>query len=95
MVIKGDRVLLLEYNEEAIVYEPKTKLAPLRVFYKDTIIKVEEKRVMFLLSAKELYPEDYNFDLIFKDFKKMKEEHDIIRGSKKVLKKIRKKMRES
>lgn len=92
-LVKGDRVLLLEYNEEAIVYEPKTKLFPLQVFYKGEIICVEERRVKLLLSAKELYPEDYDFDLIFKGFRKMKEEHDIERGSKKALKKIQKEMR--
>ena len=90
---KGDRVMLLEYHEEAIVYAPKTLYEPLKVFFKEEIIEVDTKRVKLLITAKELYPEDYNFDLIFKGFKAMKQEKDIARGSKKALKKIQKSMR--
>ncbi len=93
VLVPGDKVLLLEHNIEALVYEPKTKLAPLRVFYNNQIVEVEEKRVRLLLSAKELYPEGYNLDLIFQGFQKLKEEHDITRGSKKALKKIQKEMK--
>ncbi len=86
---KGDKVLLLEYNEEAIVYTPKTLYDPLVVYYKDAMHRVDERRVKLLLRASDLYPADYDLDALFIDFKTRKRAHDIERGSKKALKKIR------
>ncbi|MHC1748236.1 MAG: endonuclease MutS2 [Cellulosilyticaceae bacterium] len=87
---KGDRVLLLEYQEEGIVYKPKDEYENLVVFYHNQFIEVEEKRVKLTIRAKDLYPADYDVDSLFISFKKRKLEHDIERGSKKALKKIMK-----
>lgn len=86
----GDKVILLDNNESAIVYKELDELNNLTVFYKKEFIKVNYKRVKLELTASELYPEGYDLNQIFISYKERKLEHDIIRGSKKTLKKVRK-----
>ncbi|WP_133015986.1 endonuclease MutS2 [Clostridium cuniculi] len=86
----GDKVVLLDNNESAIVYKELDELNNLTVFYKKEFIKVNYKRVKLELTASELYPEGYDLNQIFISYKERKIEHDIIRGSKKALKKVRK-----
>lgn len=86
----GDKVILLDNNESAIVYKELDELNNLTVFYKKEFIKVNYKRVKLELVASELYPEGYDLNQIFISYKERKLEHDIIRGSKKALKKVRK-----
>lgn len=86
----GDKVILLDNNESAIVYKELDELNNLTVFYKKEFIKVNYKRVKLELTASELYPEEYDLNQIFISYKERKFEHDIIRGSKKALKKVRK-----
>ena len=86
----GDKVILLDSNESAIVYKELDELNNLTVFYKKEFIKVNYKRVKLELTASELYPEGYDLNQIFISYKEGKLEHDIIRGSKKALKKVRK-----
>ena len=86
----GDKVILLDNNESAIVYKELDELNNLTVFYKKEFIKVNYKRVKLELTASELYPEGYDLNQIFISYKERKFEHDIIRGSKKALKKVRK-----
>ena len=86
----GDKVILLDNNESAIVYKGLDELNNLTVFYKKEFIKVNYKRVKLELTASELYPEGYDLNQIFISYKERKFEHDIIRGSKKALKKVRK-----
>ncbi|MDU2489877.1 MAG: endonuclease MutS2 [Clostridium celatum] len=86
----GDKVILLDNNESAIVYKELDELNNLTVFYKKEFIKVNYRRVKLELTASELYPEGYDLDQIFISYKERKLDHDIIRGSKKALKKVRK-----
>lgn len=86
----GDKVILLDNNESAIVYKGLDELNNLTVFYNKEFIKVNYKRVKLELTASELYPEGYDLNQIFISYKERKFEHDIIRGSKKALKKVRK-----
>lgn len=86
----GDRVILLDKNESAIVYKEINELNNLVVLYKNNFIEVNYKRVKLDLKASELYPEGYDLNQLFTSYKERKLEHDISRGSKKVLKKIRK-----
>lgn len=86
----GDRVILLDKNESAIVYKEINELNNLVVFYKNDFIEVNYKRVKLDLKASELYPEGYDLNQLFVSYKERKLEHDINRGSKKALKKIRK-----
>ena len=86
----GDKVILLDNNESAIVYKELDELNNLTVFYKKEFIKVNYRRVKLELTASELYPEGYDLNQIFISYKERKLDHDIIRGSKKALKKVRK-----
>ena len=86
----GDKVILLDNNESDIVYKELDELNNLTVFYKKEFIKVNYRRVKLELTASELYPEGYDLNQIFISYKERKFEHDIIRGSKKALKKVRK-----
>ena len=86
----GDRVILLDKNDSAIVYKEINELNNLVVFYKNDFIEVNYKRIKLDLKASELYPEGYDLNQLFISYKERKLEHDINRGSKKALKKIRK-----
>lgn len=91
----GDKVFLIEYNDFAIVYKPIDSFNNITVLYKDEFLEVNEKRLILELKAEELYPEDYDFNTLFVDYKQRKLERDIERGSKKALKKIQKEIRNS
>lgn len=86
----GDRVILLEKNESAIVYKEIDELNNIVVFYKNNFIHVNYKRLKLDVSASELYPEGYDLNQLFTSYKERKLDHDISRGSKKALKEIRK-----
>lgn len=87
---KGDKVYLTNKEDYAIVYGEKDKYNNLTVFYKNELIEVNEKQVTLSIRAEELYPAGYDLDSLFTSYKDRKLEHDIERGSKKTLKKIRK-----
>lgn len=86
----GDRVILLDKNESAIVYKEINELNNIVVLYKNNFIEVNYKRMKLDVKASELYPEGYDLSQLFTSYKERKLEHDISRGSKKALKKIRK-----
>lgn len=86
----GDKVILLDNNESAIVYKEMDKLNNVTVLYKNEFIEVNYKRIKLEIKASELYPKDYNLNQLFISYKERKLERDIERGSKKALKKIRK-----
>lgn len=86
----GDRVILLDKNESAIVYKEINEINNLEVLYKNKFIEVNYKRVKLDVKASELYPEGYDLNQLFTTYKERKLDHDIKRGSKKALKKIRK-----
>lgn len=89
----GDKVKLLEQDDYAVVYKPADKFNNIKLLYKDEFIDINIKRIRPHIKAKDLYPEGYDLDSLFIDFKDRKLEKDIIRGSKKALKKIRKEMK--
>lgn len=86
----GDRIILLDKNESAIVYKEINELNNLVVLYKNNFIEVNYKRVKLDVKASELYPEGYDLNQLFTSYKERKLDHDISRGSKKALKAIRK-----
>ncbi|OOB79361.1 MAG: mannonate oxidoreductase [Epulopiscium sp. Nuni2H_MBin003] len=90
---KGDKVLLTELDQEAIIYKPQDDLGNVVVFIDGQMQTVYEKRVKLLIPATELYPDEYNLDSLFIDFKTRKFEKDIARGSKKALKQVNKEIR--
>ncbi|WP_062105522.1 endonuclease MutS2 [Bacillus niameyensis] len=87
---KGDRVKLLDHNDFGIVYKEKDEYHNITVLYQDQFIEINEKRLALDLKAMELYPEGYDLDTLFIDYKTRKLNHDIERGSKKALRKIQK-----
>ncbi len=92
---KGDRVKLLDYDDFGIVYKEKDNFFNIVVFYNAQFIEVNVKRISLEVQAKELYPEGYDLDTLFVDYKEWKMQHDIERGSKKALRKIQKEIRKN
>ncbi|MDW8800225.1 endonuclease MutS2 [Clostridium sp. A1-XYC3] len=86
----GDKVILLENDESAIVYKERDRLNNVTVLYNNEFIEVNYKRIKLELKASDLYPEDYDLNQLFVSYRERKLERDIERGSKKALKKIRK-----
>ncbi|KOA18501.1 endonuclease MutS2 [Clostridium homopropionicum DSM 5847] len=86
----GDKVILLENNESAIIYKERDRLNNVVVLYNNEFIQVNYKRIKLEIKACELYPEGYDLNQLFVSYKERKLERDIERGSKKALKKIRK-----
>lgn len=86
----GDKVLLLDKNDSAIIYKGRDEFNNVVVLYDKEFIEVNYKRVEIELKAEELYPEGYDLNQLFVSYKDRKLERDIERGSKKALKKLRK-----
>ncbi len=91
---KGDRVKLLDYDDIGIVYQEMDNFYNVVVLYEGEFIQVNVKRLALELPATELYPEGYDLETLFVDYKDRKLQHDIERGSKKALRKIQKEIRE-
>lgn len=53
----GDKVILLENNESAIVYKERDRLNNVTILYNKEFIEVNYKRIKLELKASELYPE--------------------------------------
>lgn len=87
---KGDKVLLKEEKVSGIVYKGLDKYNNITVLVNGSFKEVNYKRVQLELKAEELYPEGYDLNQIFVDYKDRKLERDIERGSKKALKEISK-----
>lgn len=86
----GDKVLLLDENEYALVYKERDKFNNLVVLYNGEFMEVNYKRVALEFTAEELYPKDYDLNTLFTSFEERKLQHDIERGSKKALKRLQK-----
>ncbi|NFG98348.1 endonuclease MutS2 [Clostridium sporogenes] len=86
----GDKIILLENNESAIVYKERDRLNNVTILYNKEFIEVNYKRIKLELKASDLYPEGYDLNQLFISYKERKLEKDIKRGSKKVLKRIKK-----
>ncbi|KOR26940.1 endonuclease MutS2 [Clostridium sp. L74] len=86
----GDKVILLENNQSAIVYKERDRLNNVTILYNKEFIEVNYKRIKLELKASDLYPEGYDLNQLFISYKERKLEKDIKRGSKKALKRIKK-----
>jgi len=60
-----------------IVCEPINEKGVLRVQLHDKKIYINHKRVKLHVAAEELYPEDYDFSIIFDSVKVRKARHDM------------------
>ncbi|TKI86234.1 endonuclease MutS2 [Bacillus mycoides] len=91
----GDRVNLLDHNDFGIVYKEKDNFYNVVVYYNGEFVEVNVRRITLEVAAKELYPEGYDLNTLFVDYKERKMQHDIERGSKKALRKIEKEIRKN
>lgn len=86
----GDKVLLLDENTFGIVYKGLDKYNNVIILVNEEFKEVNYKRIRLEFKAEELYPEGYDLNQIFINYKERKLERDIERGSKKALKEIKK-----
>jgi DNA mismatch repair protein MutS2 len=91
----GDKVCLMEHKEFAVVYKTIDIFNNITVLYKNEFMEVNVKRLKLELKAEDLYPEDYDYNMLFVDYEHRKLERDIERGSKKALKKIQREIKDS
>ena len=87
----GDRVNLLDHDDFGIIYKEKDNFYNVVVYYNGEFVEVNVKRITLEVAAKELYPEGYDLNTLFVDYKERKMQHDIERGSKKRFVKLKKK----
>lgn len=88
----GDKVKINQSGDVGIIYKTIDNYGNVKIFIEDSreIVSEHSKMVTLLVKAKDLYPDDYDINTLFIDFKTRKLEKDIQRGSKKALKKIAK-----
>ncbi len=91
---KGDTVIIGNNNEKGVVYEPEDDNGYVTVLVKNEFIKVKNKRLRLHLKREKLYPEGYDFDIIFLPYKKRKLKHDMNRGSVKNVDEYRERIEE-
>lgn len=75
----GDSVMVYPDQKIGIVCEPVNDKGILRVQLKGKKIYISHKRVKLQVAATELYPEDYDFSIIFDTVEKRKLRHDMER----------------
>lgn len=75
----GDSVMVLPDKKIGIVCEPINEKGALRVQLPDKKIWINHKRVKWLVAATELYPENYDFSIIFDSVENRKKRHDMER----------------
>lgn len=73
----GDSVLVLPDKKTGIVCCPVNEKGVLRVQLRDKKIWINHKRVKLLVAAEELYPEDYDFSIIFDTVENRKNRHQM------------------
>ena len=87
---KGDKVTILDINKSGIVYKEINQFNNVIVFVDGDFKEFNYKRLKIEFKSIELYPQGYDLNQLFVSYKERKLEHDIERGSKKALKKIKK-----
>ena len=75
----GDSVMVYPERKIGIVCEPINEKGVLRVQLPNKKIWINHKRVKLHVAATELYPEDYDFSIIFDTVENRKKRHDMQR----------------
>lgn len=75
----GDSVMVYPDKKLAVVCEPVNEKGVLRVQLPGKKIWINHKRVKLVVAAKELYPEDYDFSILFDSVENRKLRHDMER----------------
>lgn len=76
---RGDSVMIYPDRKLGIVFEPANEKGMLRVQLPDRKIWINHKRVKLQVAATQLYPEDYDFSIIFDMVANRKIRHDMER----------------
>lgn len=76
----GDSVYVYPDKKKGIVCKPVNDKGLLQVQMPDKKIWVNQKRVKLLVAAEELYPEDYDFSIIFDTVENRKARHKMEKG---------------
>lgn len=76
---RGDSVMIYPDKKLGIVCEPIDEKGNLRVQLPSGKIRINHKRVKLHVAAAELYPEDYDFSIIFDTVENRKLRHDMER----------------
>lgn len=63
--IKGDCVYISSMDRTGIVYEPENSRGEVVVMVMKKKYKINHKRLSLHVAAKDLYPEDYDLDIVF------------------------------
>ena len=71
--------MILPERKTGIVYEPANEKGVLRVQVAGRKIWINRKRVKLQVKAEEMYPEDYDFSIIFDSVHDRKVRHDMER----------------
>lgn len=74
---RGDSVMVYPDKKIGIVCEPINEKGVLRVQMPDKKIWINHKRVKLHVAADELYPDDYDFSIIFETVENRKIRHDM------------------
>ncbi len=91
----GDRVNLLDYDDFGIIYKEIDNFYNVVVYYNGEFVEVNVKRITLEVAAKELYPEGYDLNILFVDYKERKCSMILSVGRKKALRKIQKEIRKN
>ena len=75
----GDSVMVYPDKKIGIVCEPINEKGALRVQLANKKIWINHKRVKLHVAATELYPEDYDFSIVFDSVENRKKRHDMDR----------------
>ena len=73
----GDSVMVLPDRKIGIVCQTADEKGVLRVQMQNRKIWINHKRVKLHVAAEQLYPEDYDFSIIFDSVEKRKLQHDM------------------
>lgn len=76
---RGDSVLVLPEGKIGIVVKPADKEGNVYVQIQNEKCYVNHKRVKLLVAADKLYPEDYDFSIVFESVEVRKARHDMNR----------------
>ncbi len=77
---RGDSVMVYPDKKIGIVCQPENEKGVLQVQMPEKKIWINHKRVKLHVAAEELYPEDYDFSIIFDTVENRKLRHQVERG---------------
>ena len=75
----GDSVMVFPDKKIGIVCQTANEKGVLRVQMQDKKIWISHKRIKLQVAAQQLYPEDYDFSIIFDSVEKRKARHQMER----------------